>query len=432
MSHDSTLCLFCYIHLHVAMTKKTSDNNRVSHQMSAGAGVRGGAQRGGGGGGVRGQRTEGEVHIVPVLERLRPRRLKAVSLTSGIGTKLSSSKPKNRKEQEDKDLIDPLPNELVSPPQKKELESSNSVESSINSTNDGSVEHVSCSTTSDDTIDTAERSSYSTSEGVGLNRGEGNMERGKEGGSEQLVPHVPKLRRTHAICVSNEAVGVKGGMVNSSNDPDDLSSTPDDLLSTGRDEGLTQSKATPSCPVEDTAGTGVIKTKRIQRKRGRSHRTAPPPSPLFPNTDMCTATPSCTPSPSDGSGAAEDSQTSKDEHVDMCVTDSLRTSVVEDVAHPPMCDSTDGDEWEYPQPSTNYQRMQRQLARQKQLEEMRAREAAYAREERLLRRQGLSKSPEKSKRKHLTWKDESELVEVFSYSPCSSRGSTLEPDDTPE
>ena len=412
------------------MTKKTSDSNRVSHQMSARAGVRGGARRGGGG--ARGQRTEGEVHIVPVLERLRPRRLKAVSLTSGVGTKLPSSTQRNRKEQEDKVVIDPLPSKLVSPPQKKELESSDCVESSINSTSDGSVEHVSVATKSDDTIDTAERGSDSTSDGVCLNRGEGNMEREKEGGSEQLVPHVPKLRRTHAICVSNEVVGVKGGMVNSSNDPDDLSSTSNDLLSTAEDEGLTQSKATLSCPAEDTACTGVIKTKRIQRKRGRSHRTAPPPSPLLPNPDMCTATPFCTPSASDGSGVVEDSQTSKDGCVDMCVTDSLQTTAVEDVPHPTVCDSTDGDEWEYPQPSTNYQRMQRQLARQKQLEEMRAREAAYAREERLLRRQGLSKSPEKSKRKHLTWKDESELVEVFSYSPCSSRGSTLEPDDTPE
>ena len=35
-------------------------------------------------------------------------------------------------------------------------------------------------------------------------------EKGKEGDSEQLVPHVPKLRRTHAVCVSNEAPEIKG------------------------------------------------------------------------------------------------------------------------------------------------------------------------------------------------------------------------------
>ena len=394
------------------MTKKTNDNNRMSPQMSAGAGVRGAARRRGRGGGVRGQRTEREVQLVPVLERLRPRRLKAVSLTGGIVTKLSSSKERNQKEQ-DKEVVDPIPKELVSPPHKKEVETS--------STDSGSVDD-SCATRSDETVDTAERGSDSTSESVCLNKGEGNTERGKEGGSEQLVPHVPKLRRTHAMCVSNEAAEVKGGMVNSPNDPDDLSPTT-------KDEGSTQSNFTPPCPVGDTSVTGVIKTKRIQRKRGRSHRAAPPPSPLLPNSDLCTATPSCTSSSSDGSSMTEDSQRSKHECVDTCVTDSLRTSVVEDITDP---NSTDGDELEYPQPSTNYQRMQRQLARQRQLEEMRARETAYAREERLLRRQGLSKSPEKSKRKHLTWKDESELVEVFSYSPCSSRGSTLEPDDTPE
>ena len=87
------------------MTKKTNDNNRMSPQMSAGAGVRGGARRRGRGGGVRGQRTVREVQLVPVLERLRPRQLKAVSLTGGIVTKLSSSKERNQKEQEDKEVV---------------------------------------------------------------------------------------------------------------------------------------------------------------------------------------------------------------------------------------------------------------------------------------------------------------------------------------
>ena len=96
-------------------------------------------------------------------------------------------------------------------------------------------------------------------------------------------------------------------------------------------------------------------------------------------------------------------------------------------------DQDKADEYEYPQPSTNYQKMQRQLAREKQLEGMRAREAAYAREERFLRRQDLSRTPERSgDRRCVMWKDENSLVEVFAYSPCSSsRGSTLDPDDIP-
>ena len=48
-------------------------------------------------------------------------------------------------------------------------------------------------------------------------------------------------------------------------------------------------------------------------------------------------------------------------------------------------DNSDDIELEYPQPSTNYQKMQRKLARQKQLKDFRAREMALAREERFLR-----------------------------------------------
>ena len=98
------------------------------------------------------------------------------------------------------------------------------------------------------------------------------------------------------------------------------------------------------------------------------------------------------------------------------------------------------EDTEYPPPSTNYQKTERRLARQRQLEEMRAREAAWEREERLMRRQGLSRSPETKKKKsrtgggrHIAWREGTDLVEVFSYSPCSSssRGSTLEPEEFP-
>ena len=87
-------------------------------------------------------------------------------------------------------------------------------------------------------------------------------------------------------------------------------------------------------------------------------------------------------------------------------------------------------ETEYPKPSSNYQKTQRRLARQKQLDEMRTREAAEARAERLQRRQGLLPPSKKSRECRVMWKEESSLVEVFRYSPCpSSRGSTLEPEE---
>lgn len=113
-------------------------------------------------------------------------------------------------------------------------------------------------------------------------------------------------------------------------------------------------------------------------------------------------------------------------HCDVVKIDTSDLTIIDE-------DNAIQEDSEYPLPSTNYQKMQRQLARQKQLDEMRAREAAWAREERLLRRQGLSKSPEKSGRCHITWKDEKDLVEIFCYSPCSSsRGSTLDPEDIPD
>ena len=78
-------------------------------------------------------------------------------------------------------------------------------------------------------------------------------------------------------------------------------------------------------------------------------------------------------------------------------------------------------EEEYPQPSTPQQKLIRRLARQKQLEEMKAREAALSREERLLRRKGVlpdSKTTQwQSSAKRISWRDETDLVEMFIYSP---------------
>ena len=67
----------------------------------------------------------------------------------------------------------------------------------------------------------------------------------------------------------------------------------------------------------------------------------------------------------------------------------------------------------YPVPKTAQQREKSQLARQKQLEGMKAREAAEAREERLLKRKGLWKSPVK-RENIITWK--TDLTAVFNYS----------------
>ena len=89
---------------------------------------------------------------------------------------------------------------------------------------------------------------------------------------------------------------------------------------------------------------------------------------------------------------------------------------------------------EYPKPSSNSQKTQRKQARQRQLSDMYAREATLAREERLKRRRGLlaTPPPRKENGRHVMWKEEGSLVQVFEYSPCSSRGSTLEPEEIPE
>ena len=82
---------------------------------------------------------------------------------------------------------------------------------------------------------------------------------------------------------------------------------------------------------------------------------------------------------------------------------------------------------EYLMPSTPQQKMARQLARQRQLEAMRAREAALAREERLLRRQGLLNPRVVKNSKRIKWKEDGDLVEVFTYLPTDEDGLETEP-----
>lgn len=82
---------------------------------------------------------------------------------------------------------------------------------------------------------------------------------------------------------------------------------------------------------------------------------------------------------------------------------------------------------EYLMPSTPQQKMARQLARQRQLEAMRAREAALAREERLLRRQGLLNPRVVKNSKRIKWKEDGNLVEIFTYLPTDEDGLETEP-----
>ena len=96
----------------------------------------------------------------------------------------------------------------------------------------------------------------------------------------------------------------------------------------------------------------------------------------------------------------------------------------ESLSQPQECGDID---MEYPMPSTSQQKMARQLARQRQLEAMRAREAALAREERLLRRQGLLNPRVVKNSKQIKWKEDGDLVEVFTYLPTDEDVLETEP-----
>ena len=96
----------------------------------------------------------------------------------------------------------------------------------------------------------------------------------------------------------------------------------------------------------------------------------------------------------------------------------------ESLSEPQECGDID---MEYPMPSTPQQRMARQLARQRQLEAMRAREAASAREERFLRRQGLLNPRIVKNSKQIKWKEDGDLVEIFTYLPTDEGVLETEP-----
>lgn len=91
-------------------------------------------------------------------------------------------------------------------------------------------------------------------------------------------------------------------------------------------------------------------------------------------------------------------------------------------------DIIDSPEEAYPLPRTAKQKEKSQLARQKQLEDMRTREATAAREERFQRRKGVWIPPCKKNdacRKKITWKEDAELTDLYVYSP--SRESSAGP-----
>ncbi len=102
--------------------------------------------------------------------------------------------------------------------------------------------------------------------------------------------------------------------------------------------------------------------------------------------------------------------------------DNLGESVEPSVHEPVEVEGDAGSETDYGAleleycPLTPQQKLVRRLARQKQLEEMRVREAAMARQERFLRRQGVLKERKRAERR-IKWKRESDLVQMFFYSP---------------
>ena len=102
---------------------------------------------------------------------------------------------------------------------------------------------------------------------------------------------------------------------------------------------------------------------------------------------------------------------------------SMRTSVpIQSLMTNSCCngetDTVDSPEEAYPLPRTAKQKEKSHLARQKQLEDMRAREAAAAREERFQRRKGVWVPPcKKNNRKTIMWKEDKELTDLYVYSP---------------
>ena len=441
---------------HVDMTKRPSGNE--PELPSAGARR---AKRGGGGGGVVAKRGRGRrAELVPVLERLRPRQLRGVRgwrvSERGRTKSPSSKKPETIPISISRPIISV---KALSSLKQEEAARAEKEEGSMNKPHEGiciSAETVACD-------DTDSIFKEATVVGIEKQREDGEGTSSTAGVGEQesvsvpLLPPVPKLRRSHATGVSLENVLHERPvhMPLPSSVPRD--SRTSSHLDSHADQGvsLMQTEEWMGNRSVDAAHTTSIQTRRIQRKRGRPAKkvhVGHDASSVVPDTLSSNPATECTPTYDDTDNAllvgpfpkelcsrtlAENRlTTSADSSVVETLTNtfSLEKSDTSSSENPNDAITDEGEDLEYPQPSTNYQKRQRQLARQKQLDDMRAREMAAAREERLLRRRGFTKSPEKgvgNGGRRIRWREQTDLVEVFIYSPCSSRGSTLEPDETP-
>ncbi len=147
-----------------------------------------------------------------------------------------------------------------------------------------------------------------------------------------------------------------------------------------------------SQPREKLASTTAVESSVLRKTRKNGHSTKkkillPPRKPL---NNPSKTKPSTTP----------------DDH---CPTEHSHEPITLPLActtndHEPLI-QTDGDDV-IMCGKTRQEKEKLQLARQKQLEEMRAREAAEAREERLLKRSGLWTAPvKKQTSKNITWND---------------------------
>jgi len=190
---------------------------------------------------------------------------------------------------------------------------------------------------------------------------------------------VPKLRRTHATVITLETMLTKN-------------STPKPV--TGMD-GRTSGKDGGQCNIQDTSTANHLTEKAaeplsegnvLKRRRGRPRKTPRQDKdrPSLPSaalsssstreevdaalhsvptpTELCMLTQLFTTPIATTTSLSLDVQTSN--ATSEPSTDAAETAQSREVGE------------EYPQPSTNYQKMQRRLAREKQLSELRAREMA--------------------------------------------------------
>ena len=298
--------------------------------------------------------------------------------------------------------------------------------------------------------DGEERKDEGTSERGGEERGEGGRSEGGKWVDEnrtsdrkdeetkefQMPPGVPKLRRTHAK--STTLAMMLSGKINIKLDEDSNSSHVSD-------------NTTDADMQEDfdvLAEKGKATCSKDHAVNGSSHdeQVVPPllacsSLEVGPKTSEDTVT--TLHSISKPKELSEltllltqplPSSTLSDALTSVNITEPMMSSLMMSSSVPSLSQGRDDEE--YPQPSTNYQKIQRHLARQKQLADMRSRETTLEREQRFLRRRGLLGQQGRNDNEHVCrrvrWKEESELLEVFCYSPCSSRGSTLDPDEIPD